>query len=383
MIDRCKLVSQISSLTSKLFPDLRDQSNLASEQWNKITNDSAFLSKVEAAKSSFLLPGWEGNLTDTFKIEKDLKEYSVLAVDGSQVYPDRHISGAGCFLVNTGGCLIDYQTNSKSLVSFFSNPEVFLPQDVIQNKITFSSDLVDLKREELEFKKLFEKSKDYIGKKFISFVDGSLIFWHLEGKQQEVKDLFLNCYLSYLNKFYENNILIAGYISFPKSRELVNLIRLGLCRFTCADCIACHSQYETFPCKEVDSLIDTQVVKFFLKPCERTTIFYSKSKIVQYYPEPLRPCFFYLNVGQEIARIEVPAWIAKNKEHLDFICKAAVDQSEKGHGYPVVLAESHEQAVVKGADRDFFHHLIQKVGIDKKRRFFVSQKSLKKRGIGV
>jgi len=241
--------------------------------------------------------------------------------------------------------------------------------------------LVDLKREELEFKKLFEAGK---GHNFdVCFVDGSLIFWHLEGKQPEVKEHFLKSYLFYLNKFYENNILIAGYISFPKSKELVNLIKLGLCRFTTADCIACHSSYDTFPCKAVDSLIDSSVVKFFLKPFERTTIFWSKSKIVENYPDELKPCFFYLNVDSEIVRIELPAYVAQDSKKLDLICKVAIDQSLKGSGYPVCLAEAHEQAVVKGPDRDFFYHLIYKVSIEQKRRLFVSQKSLKKRGIGI
>jgi len=130
-------------------------------------------------------------------------------------------------------------------------------------------------------------------------------------------------------------------------------------------------------------LIDAQLLRLFLKPNQRTTIFWSNSKIVQNYPHQLRPCFFYLHVGQEIVRIETLAWVAQNKECLDLICKIAIDQSLKGQGYPVVLAEAHEQAVVKGPDREFFYHLIQKVGIEQKRRFYISQKSLKKRGLGI
>jgi hypothetical protein len=60
-----------------------------------------------------------------------------------------------------------------------------------------------------------------------------------------------------------------------------------------------------------------------------------------------------------------------------------LDQSIKGRGYPVCLAEAHEQAVVKGPDRDFFYHVLQKVGIEQKQHYVVSQKSLKKRGIGI
>ena len=90
-----------------------------------------------------------------------------------------------------------------------------------------------------------------------------------------------------------------------------------------------------------------------------------------------------MNVGKEIIRIETFDWIAKDDKNLDFICKVAIDQAEKGLGYPVVLAESHEQAVVKGPDREFFYHLIKKVALEEHKRLFYSQKSLKKRGIGI
>jgi hypothetical protein len=56
---------------------------------------------------------------------------------------------------------------------------------------------------------------------------------------------------------------------------------------------------------------------------------------------------------------------------------------KKGYGYPVVVAEAHEQAVVKGADREFFYHLITKFGIEQRRRTVTSQKSSKKRVVAV
>lgn len=393
MLDRNKLSQEINALASKIFPDSVASYNLAQSKWQEISSNPIFSQRIQAAKSSFLLPGWQGNLSDIFEIKNDLKEYSVLAVDGSQIYPDRNFSGASCLLINSGGCFLNYA--NSSFANFFSEPKLFLPDDIVQeDKFAFSKDLVDLKREELELQSLLEKflffydQHDLNKSKGLCLTDGSLIFWHLEGKHPEVKQYFLDRYLYYLELFYKNKILIAGFISFPKSKELVNLIKIGLCRFTIADCISCHSQYKEFPCKAVDSLIDTQVVKFFLKSNSsnsfyRTTLFYGNSKIIQNYPDHLKPCFFYFDVGQEIVRIEIPAWIAFDNEKLNFTCKVVVDQSLKGGGYPVCLAEAHEQAVVKGPDRDFFYHLIYKLSLEQNRRFFISQKSLKKRRIGI
>ena len=392
MLDRAKLSTQINQFASKIFPDTFLSSDVAQKKWEQICNDQYFLQKVDAAQSSFLVPGWQGNLSDIFQIKNDLKYYSVLAVDGSQVYPDRNFSGASCFLINSGGCFLKY--GEKSFAKFFSKPRVFLPDDIADEKIGFSRDLVDLKREEIEFKDLLEKflfyKKEYDLKndESVCLVDGTIIFWPLEGKPPEVKKYFLDRYLYYLNQFYKNNILIAGFISFPKSKELVNLIKIGLCRFDLVDCIKCHKEFDDFPCKAVDNLIDTKIVRMLLPKKEdnkfyRTTLFYSNSKIIQSYPDHLKPCFFYLDVGAEIVRIEIPVYIALDKKKLDIVCKVAIDQSLKGNGYPVSLAESHEQAVVKNADREFFYHLIYKLGIEQNRRFFMSQKSIKKRGIGI
>ncbi|MCK4651158.1 DNA double-strand break repair nuclease NurA [Candidatus Babeliales bacterium] len=387
MLDRNKVISQISALIEKIFPDLKDQNYLAQKKLQEIAQDSDFLLRVKNSNSSFLVPFWDGNLLDSFRVNSNLKEYSVLAVDGSQIYPDRHVSGANCFLINSGGCFIDYHRlfSKTERVKLFSYPQVFLIQDIIDydEKILFSRDLVDLKREELELMFLHQKAIEYKDKNPVCFVDGSLIFWFLEGKQFEVKRHFLKSYLSCLDKFYKNEILLCGYISFPKSKEIINLIKLGLCKFDYADCISCHSKYHDFPCKAVDALVDTQIVRSFLKTFERSTIFYSNSKIVKEYPDHLKPCFFYFNIGEEIVRIETLKWIVQNRKYLDLICDTVLDQSLKGRGYPVVLYESHEQAVVKGPDREFFYHLIQKIGIDSKKRFFVSQKNLKKRRIGI
>jgi len=390
VLNREKLAQDLSSILGRLFPDLKLEQNLAKKMWEEIASDGTFLHRADGAKSSFLVPRWEGRLDDVFEVKRLTENYSVLAVDGSQIYPDRHVSGAGCFLINTGGLFLEYGEMSKT--TFFSEPSLMIPSEVVQGigAVGFSRELVDLKREEYELTAAVEKSKKFLSENKsmdACLIDGSIIFWQLESKPQEIKDFFLNKYLTCLDYFYKKKIVIAGYISMSKSRELVNLIKLGLCRFAVADCIACHSLNDSFPCKQVDNMVDTQVASFFLRKGEgkkfRTTVFYSGSKIVELYPEHLRPAFVYCDVGSEIVRLEFPAWIAQDKNMIDRLCSIAYDQSEKGRGYPVCLAEAHEQAVVKGADREFFYHLLCKIAIEGERRIRFSEKAIKKRGLGV
>lgn len=381
MLDRLQLAAALQNVSSHLFPDLADVSKLAWKTYQDIAKDDSFVERAAEAQSSFLVPTWQGNLLDTSDTGKVPTAYTIVAVDGSQVYPDRHIAGAGCFLLNTGGVVLRY--GKQSSAQFFSTPRVCVPEELrkVDENLPFGMELVDLLREDDELKESLAKAKEHAVDAVL--LDGTIIFWPLEGKSPEVRRSFMQRYMNSMQAMYEAGIPYAGYISLPKSRELINLIKLGLCRFTTANCIPCHATYNTFPCKAVDMLIDTHIVKHFVEPGQRTTLFASASNIVSEYPAHLRPMFCYLNVGREIARLEIPAWVAEDSALLDRVCQVARDQSEKGGGYPVCLAEAHEQAVIKGPDRDFFYHLINKLGMGSNRQLISSQKSIKKRGIGI
>jgi hypothetical protein len=388
MLNQQKLIKEIERLDKSLFSYNNSQIKTACDKWQDIGNDENFAKRVAGSKSSFLLPSWHGRLTDTFEIKPELKKYSVFAVDGSQVYPDRHMSGINCFLINTGQALLEY--SQPSIAKFQSDPYILTPEKIIPAiQDHFAPDFIDLKREEMELETAFKKACELNIKYRAQFtplvvlIDGSIIFWQLEGKHPEIKKYFLSQYMAQLNNFYEHKIPMAGYISMPKSKELVNLVKIGLCRFEKADCIKCHSEYTVFPCKEVDHVLDTQLKSEFLPTNHRSTIFYSNSKITELYPEHLKPCFVYLNVGKEIARLEFPLWVTQKLEHLDLLCKVAIDQAIKGQGYPVVLSEAHEQAVIKSSDKDLFLQLIYKKSIMQKRRILLSPKSLKKHLVNI
>jgi GNAT superfamily N-acetyltransferase len=68
--------------------------------------------------------------------------------------------------------------------------------------------------------------------------------------------------------------------------------------------------------------------------------------------------FFYLNVGSEVARVEVPEWVATNPASLDLVQTVIVDQCRRGQGYPRVLIEAHEKAVITAGDRRLFTTLV-------------------------
>ena len=94
--------------------------------------------------------------------------------------------------------------------------------------------------------------------------------------------------------------------------------------------------------------------------------------------------FFYVNVGMnanpEIARVEVPRWIAQDQAAVGMLHAAIVEQCKVSPGYPYVLARAHEIAVVTNAERTEFEKMIAtqliRLGIEAKLSEKQFQKSL-------
>jgi len=374
MLNRSKLLKQLQTISDTLFVDYSDEYACAQKVWEIIAHDPTFIHKVHTAQVPWLLPTWLGKLDNAIPVRQNIKGYRALSIDGSQIYPDRH-QGPPCFLINVGTVSLAYGLSGKS-AEFNSIPYVFMNNDEEDILDESSVDMVNCKRQELEFlaglELSLQLSEEEQNKSIILF-DGSLIFWHLESKDITVRETFLRRYCAALHHLYKTGMLMACYISLPKNKELVNLIRLHLSNG--------NAEHESL--KQVEHVLDTAVAHFFLKPYERSIVFQNHATICKLYPEHLRPHFFYVHVGTEIGRVEIPAWIAQDYKKVDQVAQMVLDQCIKGNGYPVVIAEAHEQAVVKGPDREFFYHLIRKFGLDQKQRPIYSQKSMKKRSIGI
>ncbi len=89
--------------------------------------------------------------------------------------------------------------------------------------------------------------------------------------------------------------------------------------------------------------------------------------------------FFYVHADEEIARIEVPAWVSDDETTLGMVHSIALDQCRLGPGYPITLMEAHEQAVVTGSDRRIFEEMIDNALASQLVPVHTSQKSRSKR----
>jgi hypothetical protein len=373
MLDKSKLIAQLHKVADQLFIDNNIAYTCAQDIWRIICADPTFLYKVrEVHNPPLTLPLWDDELGKIVPIAKMIKAHVVLSVDGSQIYPDRH-NVASCFLINTGSVVLPYLLQNKR-VELYSTPKVFAGED--EHNLSFTTDTVNCKRQELELQeglslaKRIKRKSNSSDTPLLLLFDGSLIFWHLTSKEREVRDIFLHAYCALLDELHYERIPVAWYISSPKSKELINLVRLYLSNFDLQN----KQAYEV-----VNAVLDSNIVYNFLPLHTRSIVFKNCSSICDYYPPSVRPFFFYVHTGNEIGRVEIPAWIAQDNTLVDFVAEVIIDQCIKGSGYPVALAEAHEQAVIKGPDRDFFYHFLQKMIIEKGRAVVTSRKSLKKR----
>ncbi len=340
--------------------------------------------KIERSRTSWLLPHLSDSVAATFSLPALPPAFSVAATDGSQIFPDRH-DISSCYLINIGYVLLHYGLNERPLLN--SRPKLFYKADDLYSnwggrKVVASRETVAHKRTVLEFTELSDLALAAAAEGFdpMAAADGTLILWNLEGKPQNVRSAVLTTVLDSWERLRSKRIPLAGYISQPGSQELINAFRVGLCPLDAADCRRCPWQQSAseIPCQPVEGLHDVALARQFLRVGERTSIFGSSSKILGEYGDH-RIHFFYLNVGKEVARVEVPHWVARDNQMLNTVHSVFCDQAQKGDGYPVALAEAHEQAVVRGRDREMFYaslrqHLItHDVGVK------VSNKALRKR----
>jgi hypothetical protein len=216
----------------------------------------------------------------------------------------------------------------------------------------------------------------------IAMTDGSLLHWFLEPLPSEARDRILQPILTAWATLRELQIPMVGYISASRSSEATNFLRLHTCPYIAPDCLThCSDLPNKAPCQVLDPLRDAGIWGRLLEPGERSPLWQSCAKIQDFYGADYAIHFCYVNVGAEVARVEVPAWVASDSRMFAMALRLVIAQVQKGYGYPVALAEAHNQAVVRGGDRARFFALLEremvKAGL---RNVGTSYKEARKRG---
>jgi len=387
MLDLSKILSDIDGFGRERAQSaefLRDELSTANGVISEIAEDPASACRrISDAKTSWLTATFEENPSFAVPAPKLDSAHAVVAIDGSQIFADKH-EVALCYLINTSAVTLFYGCGERPIA--LTRPMLFYKnEDLVQSyggkETRVDQKMVGFRRMVAEFNEL-ERALPTLEKKgvpAVALMDGSMIYWALQGEPEDYRKWALGEVTRALDTARGFGIPVAAYISDPGARDFVNSLRVMLCDQQIIDCDKCtHKKEDTKPpCEKVGRLKDSSVFGSKLDNGCRTVVFSSKSKILDEYGDH-RVQSFYLNAGKEIARIEIPAWVSADRSMLDMVHFVCYDQAQKGRGYPVVLAEAHEHAVVRGSERAFFYETVQRAFIKHGAKITMSMKRLSK-----
>ena len=289
--------------------------------------------------------------------------YAVAATDGSQIDVDSH-GLVHCYLVNVGWAALRYGEEPEAWLA--SSPRV-LHQDedlyVTADDGTYQEveeHLLSLLRTVHELERLAELAEEWRDRPgLVAVADGNLVRWEFGGRKPDPARLaLLRRYTRALARFRELDVPLCSYISRPNAREVANaatLLAAQDCAGEPASCARCRGRRE--PLCRLLRLLPDRTVLAHLGPGQRSALFRSLAPVLDHYAPPDRISFFYLRLAGEMARVELPRWACR-PDLLARVQSVLYGQAARGRGYPVVLMEAHEQAVVHGAAREAFRSLV-------------------------
>ena len=391
MLDFVEVNQQIAMMAAEsrlAADDMAGRLVLAVERLRLESNGwQALVEKIAASKTSWLVAAIHEPLDRTYGLPSRPDAATVVAADGSQIMPSHH-EVVPAFLLNIATVVLNYGNGGGA--AFTSTPSLFFREEDLYvdyggERVQVTGEMVGMRRTLMEFGSLVDQAvtaRDG-GNAVCALSDGSLILWQLVERPPAYQESVLTQFLDYLEQCNRHGVPVLGYISRPRSRDVVNALRIGLCPEDAPNYDRCpYEQDEQPPCAQIEGLTDRTLFGKLLKAGERTQVFGSGSKILDRYGAH-RVDFFYLNVGSEIVRVEVPQWVSGDPALLELAHAVAYDQAQKGMGYPVALAEAHQQAVVRGAERDLFYEMVTAVFRQRGTPLAVSPKNLRKRRMTV
>lgn len=391
MLDLAGLYGQVEDMVRRMDemrPVLQERTKLAADALAAPTDHDlgALRERIDASRTPWLVAKPQEPPGRRYPLPPCPLEYVAVSADGSQIPPDRH-APAMCYVINVAGVLIRYGRNPR--VRFTGDARLFyedadLYEDLDGTTMRIGEAALAARRTRMEFDHLAKLINEAQGDEVpaVAFVDGTLILWSLwNTRTEEARRRGLQALQELLNKAGRARLPVAGYISDPGSGEAANVARVLLCPMAGPDCAQCRYKADGEPPCAPGNVADTSLYRKLLPdPGSRSAVFESRSRILDEYTPENRVHFFYLNTGAEIARIEVPGWVAADRALLDLVHAVAYDQARKGMGYPVIIDEAHKQAVVTSAGRRVFARVVEEVMARRGFAAAVSAKSYAKRG---
>ncbi len=278
-----------------------------------------------------------------FSLNEEPERYVLIAVDGSQVYPDRH-KPVFYGLVQAVSISLHYSERSVH-ISTKRRTQLIFEEELRQQSSAMRA--INYQRYCLEMKLLKYACEEATRDKgqVVLLVDGMLLPaaelldpTNTGGKQMPPPLVDL------LKTSQRTHAILCNYVDRPKSTSLA-----ALCA---ASQPSAHNALRYVP--------DHVLLRDVLKPAHRTGIM--RSHVSLHDGEHL--CVCYANFGKGtgnsavIARLEFPEWCS-SAEQMAQLCAILQRHVRLGGGYPFAMSAAHEESVIHNEEVRALDELMQ------------------------
>ncbi len=286
-------------------------------------------------------------------------QLSIVAGDGSQIYPDAH-GIALYYLINIGTIVFRHGSGQVPRVATYPTVSTDA-EELYDEEQMIRGPVVNARRDLGELTQIAELAlSESRQQATVALMDGTLALWVQNAAIPEnEQDRLMRDYLRQLDRLREVQLPIGAFVSRPRSTMVAQLARLA----TFDDPDKAIANVVNDRALAFHGLRDTTIFDTLLQPRQRSALFeVAPGWNTTYRSRGNSIHFFYVHVGTPaqaiIARVEVPVWVAQNRSAVDVLHAAIVEQCKVSGGYPYVLARAHEIAVVTNAERAEFERMI-------------------------
>lgn len=272
---------------------------------------------------------------------------TLIAVDGSQISPDRHAQVNYC-LINVGA--IQMRIGAGLAPTLTVRSTLIADDGLYTAGGTISDEQLSLRRDLDERAHLLELARDVDGP-VITLTDGPMELWGAQDSQDAREyQQSLEHYQDVLAELRERGVAAGGYVDKPAAGLMVRLLEIATLEEDNLKNVKDHHPYL--------GVTDRDLFAPMLAPGDRSAVFAIQSRGQLQYRDELKLHFFYLNVGREqhpwLARVEIPRWVAAERALLDRVHAVLIQQcrSMGARPYPYILHRAHETALVTYEEKE-------------------------------
>lgn len=297
---------------------------------------------------------------------------TIIAVDGSQVYPDIH--GAALYYLTNIAAYVYYH-GSHELPEELCEPQLFYADSDLREEggvgSVVKNTMVNARRTTQEITALahYAYERSHYNTPLLGIMDGPLL-WMMEQKdnpdfmrlEAEYRAAMIHFHDTHalMRQKQEQNASLIGYVDRHDSRFVIRLMHL----LSLDDDDVRRSIVEKDG--DFEGLTDGWLFSRVLKPGQRSAVMIQQSPRNKKYRQDTglnyEIAFFYLNVGSyahpHVARVEIPVWVARSPEAVNEVHSLLVEQCKLTGSYPYALTRADEVAVVSGQEKFQLNALI-------------------------